>query len=763
MRVRAARGAIVVDRDEPEIAVRRHRAAARIRARAQRDRAGGPDQRPVHGHRRSPLGVPCGSRSPDGTGTGAADVRPRDPGRGFDAVGDPAPGPLPLGAGPSIRWCTSTSTARSRYAMTSIDPERIAVVGTGLIGTSIAMASSRVGCDVVGWDPIRRRWRSRPNGVRPRRASVEDAVAGAAIVIICAPVPVIPALAARALAAAPDAIVTDAGSIKEHVVREVAGLAGPAARRFVGGHPMGGSERSGPEHASASVVDGIVWVLTPDDDADPLAVAALEAWVGRIGGRPVRMSPARHDRLVAFVSHLPQVASTALMGLAATEEADEPDILLLAAGGFRDLTRLASSNPALWSQILLVEPRGDRRGDRPLRGPALRTSATMVARGPRERVERTFDGAKQARLRLAAKPQVRAGVAVLQVQAPDRPGALARAHVRPRGAEVNIEDLQIVHSPEGGRGTVHLTVAAPAAVDDALRRARRAGRFDPDPAGLRSCVRIRVIPGGTLRGECRVPGDKSIAHRWLILARHRARSQPSGTGSGFPRRSLDRFVPRDGVRACSTFTRGLGSERCRPSTEGHGSTWNEGDAETGRRALEVEGEGRAALTAAAGTTRLRQLRHHDAAARRDARRRAVPHRAHRRSRACRARPMERVAEPLRAMGAGVDDRRTATPRSMWTEDRSRRSDHACAPHRAGEERRAAGRHRGRGGDDVTEPAATRDHTERALAALGAPVSVDGTTSRSGAYPARGFRGDRAGRSSRPRRSWSPPPRSPARS
>ena len=117
---------------------------------------------------------------------------------------------------------------------------------------------------------------------------------------------------------------------------------------------MGGSERSGPEHASASVVDGIVWALAPDPTTAETAVDRLEGWTRKVGARPVRMPADRHDRLVAIVSHLPQVASTALMGLAATEEAGEPEILLLAAGGFRDLTRLAASNPHLWSDILVA-------------------------------------------------------------------------------------------------------------------------------------------------------------------------------------------------------------------------------------------------------------------------------------------------------------------------------------------------------------------------------------------------------------------------
>jgi prephenate dehydrogenase len=188
------------------------------------------------------------------------------------------------------------------------------------------------------------------------------------------------------------------------------------------------------------------------------------------------MDPERHDRLVAMVSHLPQVASTALMGLAASEEAGEPEILLLAAGGFRDLTRLAASSPHLWSDILLAN------GDAIVRAIDLyiarltRLRALIDAADAGE-VERAFGEAKRARLSLAAKPQVKAGVAVLQVPVPDRPGVLAEVTSTMSDAGVNIEDLQIVHSPEGGQGTVHLTVAADAAED--AERALRERWFEP--------------------------------------------------------------------------------------------------------------------------------------------------------------------------------------------------------------------------------------------------------------------------------------------
>ena len=343
---------------------------------------------------------------------------------------------------------------------------RVAVLGTGLIGTSIAMAAGRAGCVVVGWDADRAIAdiaAARSNLIS--EPDLRSCVIGAQVVVVCTPIAEIPVVASRALASAPLAVVTDVGSIKALVVRDVAAASeADAFTRFVGGHPMGGSERSGPEHASASIVDGIVWVVTPGPSSDAALVARLEAWIRSLGAVPVRMTPERHDRLVAFVSHLPQVASTALMGLAATEEANEPEILLLAAGGFRDLTRLAASNPALWSEILLAN-REAIVDAIDLFVSRLEGIRDLVSEGRADEVRAAFAAAKAARLTLAAKPHVHAGVVVLRIEIPDRPGALADLTSALAGADVNIEDLQIVHSPEGGRGAVHLTVAGAAEGD----------------------------------------------------------------------------------------------------------------------------------------------------------------------------------------------------------------------------------------------------------------------------------------------------------
>ena len=338
---------------------------------------------------------------------------------------------------------------------------RIAVLGCGLIGTSIAAAAQRTGSKVRGFDPdpdvLRRS--AEAAGLDPA-TSLAEAVRDADLVFVCAPVPQVAAVAVEALALAPDATVSDVASVKEAIVAAVTEAA-PADHldRFVGGHPMAGSERSGPEAASAAMLDDASWVLAPTDTTDPARTEALESWIRRAGARPVRLTAEQHDRVVAVVSHLPQVVSSALMNLAAREESGQPETLLLAAGGFRDLTRLAAGNPGLWAGIL-----GSNRAELSRVMDAyideLRSLREMISADDEAALEAAMASATQARRQLSAKPQVKSGVAVLQILVPDRPGVLAELTAALGGRGVNIEDFQIVHSPEGGRGSVQLTVSA---------------------------------------------------------------------------------------------------------------------------------------------------------------------------------------------------------------------------------------------------------------------------------------------------------------
>ncbi|MFM7719427.1 MAG: prephenate dehydrogenase/arogenate dehydrogenase family protein [Actinomycetota bacterium] len=337
-------------------------------------------------------------------------------------------------------------------------PERVAVVGTGLIGTSIALAARRAGDEVRGMDldPGHAAMAAERAGIEVT-GDLEGSVADATIVVVATPVGATVDAVVRVLAANDEAIVTDVASVKHPIATGVRARVADALdrARFIPGHPMGGTERTGPTWASAAVLDGIPWVVAPDEATPEAAVAHLETWIRRLGAAPMRIPAGRHDRLVATVSHLPQVASTALMDLAAGREAGEPDSLVLAAGCFRDLTRLAASSPDLWAEIL-VGNRDEVVAAIDAFVVTLTEVRDAVADGEREAVRTAFARAKEARLALAARPKVRAGVAVLQVPIPDRPGALAEVTGTLR--DVNIEDLQIVHSAEGGGGVLHITL-----------------------------------------------------------------------------------------------------------------------------------------------------------------------------------------------------------------------------------------------------------------------------------------------------------------
>ncbi len=359
-------------------------------------------------------------------------------------------------------------------------PGRVAVVGTGLIGTSIAMAAIRAGDAVAGYDRDRAALDQAAERSGLATASdVETCVGGARFAFVCTPPESIADIVWKCLRADAAVVVTDVGSVKSKVVREVEGEGeGEASSRsrFVGGHPMGGSERTGPEGASASLIEGAAWVLTPGQWTDPAATEMLEVYLSSIGAHPIQMTAERHDRLVALVSHLPQVVSSSLMGLVTGDVVGDPRALALAASGFRDVTRLAGSDPELWTDILLSNQEALLEAI-DLFIDELQRFRTDVAEAKSAEIARVLEEGRAARAELGAKPRVRAGMALLQIPVPDRPGVLAEMTVALGHGDVNIEDLQIVHSPWGPAGVVHLTVLAERA--DAAIDILRAGRFEP--------------------------------------------------------------------------------------------------------------------------------------------------------------------------------------------------------------------------------------------------------------------------------------------
>ncbi|HYE06103.1 MAG TPA: prephenate dehydrogenase/arogenate dehydrogenase family protein [Planctomycetota bacterium] len=224
-------------------------------------------------------------------------------------------------------------------------PRTVLVTGLGLMGGSLAAALSR-----AGWNVLlhHRRHevaeRAEQSGYGRAVTDPAAAMADADVAVVCTPVGVI-ADTVRALAAAPGAaVITDVGSTKGRLARELSAQA--AGGRYVGSHPMAGSHRQGLDHADPELFRGRACVVTPTAASPTRAVDAVDALWRDVGGRVVRMGPDEHDAAVAEASHLPHIlAATAAAGLT-------PLGVPLASSGFRDTTRVAAGSPELWSGIL---------------------------------------------------------------------------------------------------------------------------------------------------------------------------------------------------------------------------------------------------------------------------------------------------------------------------------------------------------------------------------------------------------------------------
>jgi prephenate dehydrogenase len=226
----------------------------------------------------------------------------------------------------------------------------VAVLGLGLVGGSLARALSEAGYRVIGFDrPRVRRQALAAGAIAAAAPSVPLAVADADVIVLAAsPRTNRRLLPQAARAARAEATLTDVGSVKRGICADARrrGLA-----RFVGGHPMAGREKSGFAASKPDLFQGRRWILTPDKETASSAVRAVRALARVVGASPVVMSPAEHDRAVAFLSHVPQVVAWALFGAARRDRVAKRH-LNVAGPAFRDMTRLARSAKPLWREIL---------------------------------------------------------------------------------------------------------------------------------------------------------------------------------------------------------------------------------------------------------------------------------------------------------------------------------------------------------------------------------------------------------------------------
>ena len=337
---------------------------------------------------------------------------------------------------------------------------RVALLGTGLIGGSIGLALRRVPeveyITAFDLDP-KAAARAVDRGAADSIAhSPAEAVAGASIVFVAAPVGAIPRVIAEASSGLErGAVVTDVGSTKSRLVLE-ADRATPEGVTFIGGHPMAGTEEEGIEAAKATLFEGCWWILTPTKRVDASAYERLHDLVTGIGAQVMALDPERHDDLLAVISHLPHLTAAALMNLASERGRDNASLLSLAAGGFRDVTRVAASNPDIWLDICAENATAISAvlGEFSSR---LADLAAVVQAGDREELRKRLLKAREARRNLPGKP-AEGELVELLVPVPDRPGVLAEVTTAIGSLGVNIEDLQITHAEEGGRGTLRLLI-----------------------------------------------------------------------------------------------------------------------------------------------------------------------------------------------------------------------------------------------------------------------------------------------------------------
>lgn len=337
---------------------------------------------------------------------------------------------------------------------------KIALIGVGLIGGSVGLAArERIDevSEIAGYDPS-------PGvldealklGAITRAAgSIEDAVQGAAIVVLASPVSTLAANAAAVLAVAgDDAVVTDVGSTKREIVAAV------SDPRFIGGHPIAGAETSGVEHARADLFEDSTWFVTPTDDTTGVALERLMRFIGALGARPHALDAESHDRLLADISHLPHVLANALVTQAAGS-LKQGEGTVVVGPSFRDATRVAGANSAIWRDIYL--------SNHDALVPAINSVIARLGefrdaleRRDGDEIVRLNEEAREDRKSLLERELVGEEVIELRVSVPNQPGVLANITLALGKAGVNIADMALYPAPDMRSGAIGLWVAGEA-------------------------------------------------------------------------------------------------------------------------------------------------------------------------------------------------------------------------------------------------------------------------------------------------------------
>lgn len=514
--------------------------------------------------------------------------------------------------------------------------QRMAVIGLGLIGGSLAQAAKTRGlvATVVGCD-------ERPGPLEEGRrlglideseADAARAVADADLVVLAVPVRANRAVLAQIRDALPEgAVLTDVGSVKGGFVADVRGVFGELPATIVPGHPIAGSERSGVSAADADLFRDHKVILTPEPETDASALKTMCQLWSACGAEVLTMPVARHDEVLAATSHLPHLIAFSLVDTLAGED-DSQDIFRYAAGGFRDFTRIAASDPVMWRDIFLANREAVLEALQHFRSDLDQLGEAIEARDG-QRLQQVFTRAKAAR-----------------------------------------EHFSRILSGEAYLNTM-----------------------------TDQTVTYTARPGGSIQGDIRVPGDKSMSHRAVMLG---ALAEGVTDVSGFlegedslatVQAFRDMGVTIEGPDSGFVRIHGVGLNGLQPP---HGSLYvgNSGTAMRLFAGLLAGQRFDTELTGDASLTR---------------------------------RPMARVADPLRLMGAHIDTAEGGRPPLHIAGDQPLKGIDYELPVASAQVKSClllAGLY-AEGETAVTEPAPTRDHTERMLKGFGYPVAQEGAVAR----------------------------------
>lgn len=349
----------------------------------------------------------------------------------------------------------------------------VKIVGAGLLGTSIGQVLTREGVSALLAD------RSASN----LRLAIEYG-AGAAfetgvkvdLVVVCVPPDFVAEVISAELLAHPEAVVTDVASVKGSILTELGDMVGAEQlERYLGSHPMAGRERGGPGSARADLFFARPWVIAKHPLTQPRALDLVTQLAVTAGAQPISMSVTEHDAAVATVSHLPQLVSSLL---AARLVAADSDALALAGQGLRDTTRIASSDPELWLQILARNAQALRPLLEDLSADLAAVSARLAdidSTGALADLHRALDAGNRGVARIPGKHGGKyANYTQITAMIDDRPGELARLLSFVGEIGINLEDMSLEHSPGAAIGLVELQVA-PEVADKLIAALTEAG------------------------------------------------------------------------------------------------------------------------------------------------------------------------------------------------------------------------------------------------------------------------------------------------